>query len=109
MSLTLSSLKLVNGQANPKLKMFLEWRLASAIESARRHIEGNPVIDPASLPTFALNFRHSVEDACHYILDNDLEFVSPSGDSALTLTPLDDLNVVENWLSKQPLPPRSEW
>jgi hypothetical protein len=102
-------LKLLNGQENPKLKMLLEWRLASAIQSARRQIENNPVIDPVSLPTFALNFRNPVENACHYILDNNLEVVAPSGDSQLTLMPLDDLSVVESWLSKQPLPPREEW
>ena len=116
-SLTLNSLKLLNGSENPKLKHMLEWRLASAIQSARRFVDNKPVIDPVALPMLTLNSGHEVSKARAYISSHQLQKVSllregdperfTAADTTL-LTPSADLTVVEKWLARQPLPPASE-
>ena len=107
-SQTTTSLKLLNGKEDPKLKGLLEWRLASAIQSARHAIENQPVMDPVSLPGLVVNFRHEIQEARTYIVDHQLKTVSllAEGDTN-PLRPLDDLRLIDEWFSRQPLPPGS--
>jgi hypothetical protein len=107
-SLTTSSLKLLNGSENPKLKRHLEWRLASAIQNARHCVENRPVVDPVALPNLVVNFRHDIQKAKTYIVDHQLQTVSLHARGGSTLKPLADLRLVEEWFSHQPLPPGSE-
>jgi hypothetical protein len=116
-SLTLGSLKLLNGNENPKLRHFLEWRLANALQDARRDIDHGPVIEPVALPLLALNFGHDVAKARAYVSSHHLERFSSykeddperftAADTSV-LKPAEDLAVVEKWLARQPLPPASE-
>jgi hypothetical protein len=64
-------------------------------------------MDPVSLPNLVVNFRHDIQKAKKYIVDNQLKTVSllAEGD-ANPLKPLDDLRPVEEWFSRQPPLPR---
>jgi len=100
-SLTTSSLKLLHGSEDPKLKRLLEWRLASAIHSASDAIGHHPVMEPVSLPNLVPNWKDTVHRARAYVTEHHLDdSLFLKGDRGLK--PSKDLDTTTTWLEMQP-------
>ncbi len=100
-SITTSSLKLLNGQEDARLRRILQDRLISDIDSARQFVESGAVVDPASLPSVYPNWIRMIERAEEYIAAHDLEKSLPVGTVGTARRPLENLRVVKDWLSTQ--------
>jgi hypothetical protein len=99
-SMTLDSLKLLDGRENPKLKRFLEWRLATEIHSASEAIGHDPVMEPVPLPGLVPNWKNTVRDARLYVADHHLDD-SQFLKTGLNLQPSKDLEGIDSWLQTQ--------
>ena len=99
--LTTSSLKLLGDGENPKLRHLLEFRLVSAIAAARRDVGNNPQVDQAALPNLVPNWLDMVEKATEYVSAHHLENPPFPADGSQR-KPLENLQVVKTWLTKQP-------
>jgi hypothetical protein len=99
--LTTSSLKLLNGTENPKLKRLLEFRLLSAIAAARREVEHGPEVDRVALPFSVPNWLNTVGEATAYVSVHHLESPGSPADAPEHM-PLENLQVVKAWLERQP-------
>jgi hypothetical protein len=99
--LTTSSLKLLNGTENPKLKRLLEFRLLSAIAAARRDVEYGPEVDRVALSFSVPNWLNTVGEATAYVSAHHLESPESPADAPEHM-PLENLQVVKAWLERKP-------
>jgi hypothetical protein len=99
-SQTSASLRLLNGRENPKLKHLLEWRLVSAVGASRKYVESDPAVDPVALPNLVPNWIHTVDGARALIVARDLEHHPPIAGDVASQKPLENLQVIREWIAR---------
>jgi len=95
---TTKALKLLGGSENPKLKRLLEMNLVFAAGTARQAIDHSAVL---ASPFVAVNWLHSVQAATRYAREQHLDSKPPVPREKSEADVLENLAVVESWLSKQ--------
>jgi hypothetical protein len=108
-ALTTAELKLLNGTENPRLRRFLERRLAVAAAEARHHIGQTPAIDALYLPSLADGVSRALSLLAERPLDlaplekehlreKDLQGLQ----SRNIAVPVENLEFVRDWVARQP-------
>jgi hypothetical protein len=113
--LTSGELRLLNGQENPKLRRLLERRLAIAAAEARHNIGHNPAIDALYLPSLAEGVSRALSLLAERPLDlaplekESLRERELQGfESRNIAVPIENLEFVRDWVSKQPWSQRKQ-
>jgi len=107
-SLTTSSLRLLNGKEDPKLRRLLEWRLATAIAEAKLHVDRAPSVWAPAMPSLVrgvdaaiLYFEQHPEAARALQRQHERERNTPDAERSIG-TPEANLLYIKEWVDKQP-------
>lgn len=96
-AMTGDSLRLLNGNEDPRLRRVLEFRLITAIEDAKRRIEDSPVVEAIAMPSLIEGLRKAKD-----YLDGHPLNVEVHNSMVSSAKALEHLERVRAWVAKQP-------